>query len=268
MGVGVVCAWLSLASFVPTASAQPSEATLARQHFEAGTHAFEDGDYPLAIQEFQAAYDLTEHPDLLFNIYSAAERAGRLEEAERALAMYLELGRPGRQRRALTNRLARLRRRLAEIQAAQPPPPPVVAEPEPAPVVVAEVAPPAPEPEAPPPPPTSSSGLPVHPAAIGVLVGAGVLFASFGIFAGLSEAEDRSLASRCGRDAGAMCAPGDVGTLATYNVIADASWITGAVAAVTGLVLLFALPAEETPTVAVTPWITPYAAGASAVSRW
>lgn len=268
--VGVVCAWLSLHALVPTAAAQPSDSAQAREHFETATHAFQDGDYTLAIQEFQAAYDLTQHPDLLFNIYSAAERAGRLEDAERALAMYLELGRPGRQRRALTNRLARLRRRVAEMRAAQPPPPPptVAPEPEPAPVVVAEVAPPTPEPAAPASPPASSSGLPVHPAAIGTLIGAGVLFASFGIFAGLSEAEDQSLASRCGRDAGAMCSPGEVGALATYNVIADASWITGAVAAVAGLVLLFVLPPEETPTIAIAPWATPYAAGASAVTRW
>jgi hypothetical protein len=71
----------------PAAGAQDVEA--ARLHFETGTRAFETGDYELSVSEFQAAYDITGHPDILFNIYSAAERAGRLEIAADALDRHL-----------------------------------------------------------------------------------------------------------------------------------------------------------------------------------
>lgn len=250
-----------------SARAQTGDAERARLHFEAGTRAFEEGDYALAITEFQASYDITEHADLLFNIYSAAERAGRLEEAESALARYLELGRPGRQRRSLQARLTRLRLRIEEDRAAAPPPPePVADEParEPVAVVVVEPIEPA-EPVAEPVP----SGGGVHPAGVVTLVGAGVLLANFGIFAALSEVEDQALATRCGRDVGAVCAPSEVQTLDAFSLVADVSWIAGATAAVLGIVLLLALPSEEeTTTVAFAPWVTPRGAGGGVVGRW
>jgi hypothetical protein len=256
---------LSLALVSGQAHAQPGGAARARVHFETGTRAFEEGDYALAIREFQAAYAITEHPDLLFNIYSAAERAGQLEDAEGALARYLEVGRvPRRQRRALEARLARLRLRIEEVRAQAPPePPPEPAPPEP----VAPVAPPAAEPEAPAPAPRSSGG--VHPAGVATLIVAGGLLASFGVFAALSEGEDQSLASSCGRDRGATCPPSDVQRLEAFNVIADVSWIAGATAAVVGLVLVFALPPEASaPSVAFAPWATPDGAGAGVVGQW
>lgn len=253
-----------------SALAQAGDAERARVHFEAATRAFEEGDYALAITEFQAAYEITEHADLLFNIYSAAERAGRLEEAESALARYLELGRPGRQRRSLEARLGRLRLRIEEERAAAPPPPePVVEEPAPEPVVaVAEPT----EPIEPAPPvdaePVASGGG-VHPAGVVTLVGAGLLLANFGVFAALSEIEDQALSARCGRDVGAMCAPSEVQTLDAFSLVADVSWIAGATAAVLGVVLLLALPPEEeTRSVAFAPWVTPQGAGGEVVGRW
>jgi hypothetical protein len=225
----------------------------ARQHFDAGTQAFDTGDYDRAVSEFRASYDLTHHPDLLFNIYSAAERAGRLPEAAGALEQFLAEGELEAERRpALEQRLARLRERIAaesEPAETEAQPPPEVEAPEPE----AQVA---PEPEPP-------SGP--HPAAIGTLIAAGVLAASFGVFAALSEVEDSSLDTTCRR----ACSDDQVAALRAYDIVADVSWITAAAAGVTGLVLLFVLPPEgASGGVAVLPWAAPSSAGVVAAGRF
>lgn len=233
-----------------TALAQaPDEASAeeARQHFDAATAAFDGGDYPGAVEGFQRAFELTQHPDILYNIYSAAERAGQLELALRSLERYLAEGEVEAERRpVLQERLARLRERVAAQQQEE------AAEPEP--VAPEPVIAPEPEPE-----PASSGG--VHPAGVGVLIAAGVLAASFGVLAGLSEAEDGSLAASCGMRG--TCTSEQLSTLNALNIAADVSWITAAAAAVTGVVLLFALPPESSASAqaAVAPWASPEGAG-------
>ncbi len=133
--------------------------------------------------------------------------------------------------------------------------------PEPAEIVVEPERPAEPEPA-----PSASGG--VHPAGIATLVGAGVLLASFGAFAILSEVEDQALAETCGRDTNAACDPSRIGRLEAFNVVADVSWIAGATAAVVGVVLLLALPAEGASTVAFAPWVTTEGAGGGVVGRW
>ena len=100
----------------------------------------------------------------------------------------------------------------------------------------------------------------VHPAGVGVLVGAGALLVSFAVFAGLSSAEDSALAERCAREA---CEAADVETLNTFNVVADVSWIGAATLGVVGLILLLALPPESASEsrVALAPWASPDGAG-------
>lgn len=245
-------AWLAPSG----ASAQEASASPeARAHFEAGTQAFDVGEYERAATEFRAAYELTRHPDLLFNIYSALERAGNVEQAAEALDGYLRDGDPDDERRtALTARLARLRARLAEERAAR---------------AEAELA-AAREGRAPPsddrpaePAPAPSGG--VHPAGVAVLVGGGVLLASFVVFASLAAAENGSLSSSCSP----ACSDSQVSTLQAFNLVADISWISGAVVAATGLVLLFVLPAEgggsET---ALAPWIAADGGGVVAAGRF
>jgi len=113
---------LALALFVPAvASAQaPSEDAIRQggELFDQGTLAFERGDYGEAADAFQRAYELTHHPDLLYNVYSAQERNGQLEVAATALEGYLRDGSPEAARRgALELRLARLRERIATQRA-------------------------------------------------------------------------------------------------------------------------------------------------------
>jgi hypothetical protein len=244
----------------------------ARAHFDRGTQAFDVGDYETAAREFTAAYELTEHPDLLFNVYSAQERNGNLEAAEEALRGYLADASPDSERRqALEARLARLQARLAEARAADAEERARLAEEEARRRQEEEArrAEGAHEDEAvsPPPDPVPTADTGPHPAAIASFVVAGVGLVSFGVFAALSEVEDQNLASTCGRDVPtASCS--DVTALEVYNVVADASWITAATAGVLGLVLLFALEGEGGDEQAAgtrwAPWVGLGAAGLSA----
>lgn len=230
-----------LTSSATAVAQQPDDVTaeVARRHFDAATTAFDGGDYPRAVEEFQRAYELTRHPDILFNVYSAAERAGQLELAQRSLERYLAEGEVEPERRpVLQERLARLRERVAAGQEQAPAPVEPIAEPEPA---------------------APSGG--VHPAGVTMLIAAGVLAASFGVLAGLSEAEDGKLAAGCGMSG--TCTSDELSTLNALNVAADVSWIAAAAVGVTGLVLLFALPPESTSSAqaAVAPWASPDGAG-------
>ena len=241
----LVASLLLVLASAPLAAAQDG-ATVeqARAHFETGTRAFDTGDYELAVSEFQRAHALTGHPDLLFNIYSSAERAGRLELAVSSLEGFLAEGQVEPERRpVLEERLSRLRERLAAQAAPEPEPEPIV------------------QPE------SSADPSGVHPAGVGVLIGAGALALSFGVLAALSEVEDSNLASGCG--ATRSCTSDQVATLNALNIAADVSWIGAAALAVTGAVLLFVLPPEASePGVALAPWVTPDAAGLAARGRF
>jgi hypothetical protein len=249
---------LVLAASAAGAQEGPSEAAIeeARGHFETGTRAFDTGDYELAVSEFRAAYGLTSHPDLLFNIYSAGERAGLLEVAAEALERYLADGdMTGDRRSALGQRLARLRLRL-EAQQARPEP-----EPEPEPLL--------PPPEVTPPPmPPAPPETRIAPVGWAVL-GAGVaLLVPFGIFAALSQSEADAYRSSC--QAGA-CDEDAEGRLRTFNLVADISWIAAAVVGLTGLVLVLTVREEvpeETVELRVAPWAVPTGAGLALGGRF
>lgn len=235
----------------PPPVAPPTDAELAeaRHSFQVASDAFEGGDYETAVSEFRAAYELTRATDLLFNIYLAEERAGRLDEAEAALTQYLAAGTiEAEQRRLLDRRLERLRARIASRE------PVALEEEEPEVLLASPIAPPEPE-------PIVDTSAPM--AAIVTLALAGAFAVSFGVFVALSEVEDQRLAGVCGRDAGGWCTASDVSALQVYDVIADVSWIGAAVLAVTGTVLMFALPWEthERPRAAALPWVSPTGAG-------
>jgi hypothetical protein len=48
-----------------------------RKHFERGAQAFEKGDYPLSVKEFEAALSQRSHPVIRFNLALALARLGR-----------------------------------------------------------------------------------------------------------------------------------------------------------------------------------------------
>ena len=234
----------------------------ARNLFEAGQHAFDTGNYERALDYFERAYALTQRSGFLYNIATTSDRM-------RADARALEAYRAFLAAEPDTERRAEVEARIVFIEGLLRPPPPPEPVPEPTPV---EAAPP-PEPVSPPivvTPPEPAGG--VHPAGVVTLVTAGLLFASFGVFAGLSFDEDQVLAGRCGRNAGAACEPSELRDLELFNTVADVSWIAGSVTAAIGLVLLLALPPERASVdeseLALAPWIGTDGAGVMGGGRW
>lgn len=201
----------------------PDPEAKARAHFEAGTQAYDTGDYDLAVKEFRASYAVIHHPDLLYNIYLASERGGHLGDAVAALSKYLDEATIAADRRpALEQRLARLQEREAKEGA------------ETAPSSSTRPAEPVRPPAQPPPPKAPPR---VSPVAVGLLAGAGALAVSFVVFASLSQAEDNHLSDTCG----VACSSSQIHKLRVYNAMADLSWTTGLAMGATGLVLLFVL---------------------------
>jgi hypothetical protein len=240
---------------IPDAHAQESPTEeQARNLFTAGQNAFQSGDYASAADYFEQAYALSHRPGLLYNIAFAADRNRDDARALEAYRAYLVAEWETSRRAEVEARITFLEAALAEAARAE-------AEAAAAAAAAAELA------SRPPPEPERFRGF--HPAGVVTLVSGGVLLASFGIFAGLSEVEDQQLARSCGRDAGASCAPASVVTLQTLNTLADVSWIAGAAVAVTGIVLLFAVPPDSPqPSLAMAPWFTPDGAGATMVGQW
>lgn len=265
LAVLVACSLLVTVAPAEAQDHEPTEAELAeaRHSFDVATQAFEAGDYETAVSEFQAALELSGAADLYFNIYLSHERAGELPEAAAALDQYLQHGEiDAEQRRLLEGRLERLRARIASHT-----PPPQAEEPQtllasP----IAQLAPSTTETapaETTAPAPRVTTRTPILP--IALLAAGGALLVSFGVFAGLSVAENDRLTSACGTS----CSSDQVASLNTYDVVADVSWISGAAVGLTGLVLLLVLPPDthEEPAVVVTPLLGPQVAGLSLGGR-
>jgi tetratricopeptide (TPR) repeat protein len=72
-----------------SAWAQAPDLDRARRHFEAGSQAFQRGDYPRAELEFRGAYAITKDPLLFYNIGQAQQRRGHLEAAIKSYRSYL-----------------------------------------------------------------------------------------------------------------------------------------------------------------------------------
>ena len=256
---------------------------LARNHFERGNLLYDGGNYTEAAAEFEAAYALTHHVDLLYNVYTAQERAGELVEARAALERYLAEATIEQDRReALQVRLARLRERIARAQAAEE-----AAERERA-EAAARLQAEREEREAAEREMAAEREAQASRAAeerrrarqatadmltlmgtIGLITG-GVGLANFVVFAGLSEAEDQALAPECGRDLGGICHRYQVENLVAFNTTADASLVIGASLAAAGTIALVVAETErpparghsETPRALLVPYASPSGAGA------
>lgn len=76
----------------PAAAAPPPselEQKAAQQHYQAGVMFFQAENWNAARAEFEAAYQLTKYPDLLYNLAKIAEKQGRTADEVRYLDEYL-----------------------------------------------------------------------------------------------------------------------------------------------------------------------------------
>lgn len=245
--VSLACAFTPAAVLAQDAPTEPDEAEMARaqEHFDRAREAYEAGDYDVAEADFRAAYEITQHPDMLYNIYTAAERNGNTQAAVDSLEGYLRDGDMEESRRAsLEIRLERIRFRLereaaaaetaererqereealAEEQAQRE-----RAEADARAARQAQLA-------------RSAETRGVADgflyAGLGTLAAAAAAGIAFAVFAGLSESEDGNLAESCGRDVGRLCRQSDVDALERWNLGADISWITASGLAVVGATL-------------------------------
>lgn len=97
----------------PAPSEAPDGSDAARDHFRRGEAAYQKGNYPLAIEEWESAYAADPRPRIQYNIYQAHERLGALGQAAEALQRYLSNADPDDPYYAdATARMASLQQRL------------------------------------------------------------------------------------------------------------------------------------------------------------
>jgi tetratricopeptide (TPR) repeat protein len=110
----------------------------ARTAFAAGEAAFGAGRFDEAARHFERCFEITQEPDVLYNVAATYERMGRLEDAMASYRRYLELRPDTSDRAQIQSRIDAIASELAARAAAEPEPepaaaalPPVVSEPEP-----------------------------------------------------------------------------------------------------------------------------------------
>ena len=108
------------ASFTQPATTAAQATEPARVHFQAGTQYYERADYESALREFESAYRLAPHAELLFNISQCHERLGNLEAAIETLRAFVSETDNAELRELNTERIANLERRHASQQSQEP----------------------------------------------------------------------------------------------------------------------------------------------------
>lgn len=116
--VAALAATLVFAGAMPSASAEPDRrgdvnVRRARQHFLSGKKAFEAKDYPEALREFQAGYELEPRPGFLLNMAHAARKMGDLQHARDLFRRFLATDPSGEERRAAEQSVAEIERMMA-----------------------------------------------------------------------------------------------------------------------------------------------------------
>ena len=165
-------AYASLALLLLTSTARAQDFEAAAKHFGAAQEAFGKRFYQTAAVEFQAAFEITKDPILLYNIGEAWQKAGEGRKAVSSYRAYLKAQPAAQDRADVTKRLKLIEAKKykiasesapgdkeAAIAAVEPPlrveaPPPAPIEPAPAPAPMASqppplnsALPPSPEPE-------------------------------------------------------------------------------------------------------------------------
>lgn len=102
----------------PASGAPPEAAEEAKTRHERGTQLYADGDYKLALIEFERAYELAPNYKALYNIAQTSSQLGRYAAARRAFEQYLKDGGaeiPEKRRADVEKDLASLRGRTALV---------------------------------------------------------------------------------------------------------------------------------------------------------
>jgi tetratricopeptide (TPR) repeat protein len=225
-----------------TASEDEMADERARNHFRVGRSLYDAGRFAEAAVEFQAAYDLSQRADLLYNVYLAHRDAQNEAAALTALRDYLRLVPDAPERAHLTARADALAATVAaaEAEAAERERERLEAERQ---RIEAErtIAEERARADA-----NAARSRPLWPWA---LVGAGVAFIGAGVPLGVVAANDANAARRaCDQLNGTTVCDPTVeiaerrSSILPMAAAGDALWASGAVLAAAGLVLFFVLP--------------------------
>jgi hypothetical protein len=114
---------LLAASSARARAAPPSEAEQARRHFEAGTKAFNLGEFKRAVEEYKAAYNSKADPVFLYNIAQAYRLDNNLQQSLFFYKSYLVNSPRAPNRREVEERIHKLETQLAEQRALTSMPP-------------------------------------------------------------------------------------------------------------------------------------------------
>ena len=102
----------------PAAPPSPEVLLEAKQRFDRGFELYEEGEYPLALIEFNRAYELVPNYKVLYNIGQVCIQLGQYANARRALEEYLTKGGdalPADRRAAVNKDLEMLGHRTAHL---------------------------------------------------------------------------------------------------------------------------------------------------------
>jgi tetratricopeptide (TPR) repeat protein len=229
----------------------------ARMHFRVATAYYDSGRFADAAREFKLAHDLSQRPQLLYNLFLASRDAGDIDTAAASLRQYLAEVPDVKDREVLEARLAALEKILATrnareeerqrerelpVEEQEPETPASEEEQEPEPVVQTVPAQPTAAEQ-----PERLRWLPW------TLMGTGIALVASGATVGYFGMQDEQALKdedACGMRPG--CVPltkaeyQDLKSEGKFKVVlADALWIPGAVTAAVGLTFLFWKPWEN-----------------------
>jgi len=98
----------------PAPAVDKAKSKVAKRYVDAGLAAQSTGDYDTAITFYGKAYQLVAHPVLLFNMAQAHRLSGRIDEALKLYAQYLEQAPNGAQAQTARDLIAEEKARRAE----------------------------------------------------------------------------------------------------------------------------------------------------------
>jgi tetratricopeptide (TPR) repeat protein len=112
---------LLLAVFATAARAEDEATFRAKAHFEAGRALFTLGNYPDAVREFVAGYQLSPRPQFLINIGQTYRLMGELDKAHDAFQKYVATSAAddAYRKQVIETVLPELEREIAQKQSAQ-----------------------------------------------------------------------------------------------------------------------------------------------------
>ncbi len=251
--VAIATLSLALLSFAPCADAQDRE---ARMLFEAGSEAYNNGEFGRALEYFQRSYELSHRPQLLFNVAQAAERLRQDDVALRAYHQYLtEL--PEAPNRALVESRIRFLEEAVQQQANQnvtptepppdetgpPPDPGTPTETETTPTTSGQAAADVPADA----PAREPSILPY------VVMGVGGAVAITGVIFFVVAGSERSTVEDAERGSRWEDVEGSASSAETFGILGAVSVGLGAAGIATGIVLMASGGSEDDTTVSLSP---------------